>query len=80
MTSIALQVSEDFKGMINKLPWINWSEIAREEILEEEKRLKRLKEIDELLKNSELTDEDILAFSKKARSGRFKQLKAKGLL
>ncbi|MFA6073115.1 MAG: hypothetical protein WC758_03310 [Candidatus Woesearchaeota archaeon] len=32
MVSITLNVSEEFKTQINNLKWVNWSEIAREEI------------------------------------------------
>ena len=47
------------------------------------KRLKRQEELErlnKLLKNSELTDEDIIKLTKKARKGRFKELQKKGLV
>lgn len=31
MASITLSVSEELKSQLKKFPWINWSEIAREE-------------------------------------------------
>lgn len=40
MVSVTLRVSDSFKKMLDSLPWVNWSEIAREEIqqkLSEEK-------------------------------------------
>lgn len=33
MASITLPMSDEFKDKIRSLPWINWSEIAREEAL-----------------------------------------------
>ena len=36
MASITLSVSEKFKTEIRSFPWINWSEIAREESLKKE--------------------------------------------
>lgn len=58
MATVALKVSDNFKGTIEKLPWINWSELARQETLkklEEEHKLKRLKEI---VSKSKLTEKD----------------------
>lgn len=57
MVSVALKISDDFKSLIEKLPWINWSELAREESLERLRRGEAFKKFDELLKNSEMTDE-----------------------
>ncbi len=48
MVSVTLKISNDFKALIDKLQWVNWSEIAREEIqqkLEEEKALAKLKNL-----------------------------------
>ena len=80
MVSVALKISDEFTAMIDKLPWVNWSEVAREEFLDNIKMVKALHKLDELFKNSKLTDEDILSLSKEARKGRFKELKSKRLI
>jgi spore coat polysaccharide biosynthesis predicted glycosyltransferase SpsG len=33
MASLTLPVSEEFKSQLKKFLWVNWSEIAREEVL-----------------------------------------------
>lgn len=51
MASITLSVSEEFKDRIISFPWVNWSEISREE--------SRKKEIFErFIKTGTLTNED----------------------
>jgi len=60
MVSVALRISESTKSLFDKVPWVNWSELAREEVFEHNKRVALLDELDELCKNSTLTDEDCL--------------------
>ena len=60
MVSLALRISDDVKSLFDKLPWVNWSEITREEMLSQDERVSLLDELDELCKNSTLTDEDCL--------------------
>lgn len=51
MASITLSVSEEFKARIMSFPWVNWSEISREE--------SRKKEIfEEYMKSCKLSPED----------------------
>lgn len=64
MVSIALRISDEFKAMIDKLPWVNWSELAREEAIKQEKRAVLFKELEELTKDSTLTDKDCLRLGK----------------
>ena len=33
MASITLSVSDDFKNLLKRFSWVNWSEIAREEAM-----------------------------------------------
>ncbi len=33
MASLTLSVSDDFRNQLKKFPWVNWSEIAREETI-----------------------------------------------
>ena len=51
MTSITLSLSEEFKDQLKGLQWVNWSEIAREEVL---------KKIifEKYVKTGEVSDED----------------------
>ncbi len=33
MTSVTISVSEEFKDQLKQFSWVNWSEIAREEVM-----------------------------------------------
>ena len=57
MVSMTLAIPDDLKKEMEKLPEINWSEIARIAI---KKRLLLLKQIREFTKDSELTEEDAI--------------------
>lgn len=65
---------------MQKFSWINWSEVARGILLDRLKKQEELEKLKSLLENSGLTEEDIIDLSKKARKGRFKELKKKGLV
>jgi len=57
MASVTLTIAEDVKSELKKFSWINWSEVAREAFLKRLKRDEVFKRFDEILKNSEMTDE-----------------------
>lgn len=67
MASLTLSVTEEFKAEMRSVPWVNWSEIAREEAIKREERTKLFDELDELTKDSTITDEDCLEFAKRVK-------------
>jgi len=62
MVSVTLSVPEDLKKEMDRFPEIKWSAVARAAI---QKKIRLLDEMNELLADSELTEEDALAFGKK---------------
>jgi hypothetical protein len=80
MVSITISLDNKTKKEMEKFSWINWSEVARGILLDRIKKQEKLEKLKSLLENSELTEEDIMELSKKARKGRFKELKKKGLV
>lgn len=80
MVSITISLDEKSRKEMQKFSWINWSEVARNILLERLKKQEKLEKLKSLLENSELSEEDIIELSKKARKGRFKELKKKGLV
>ena len=60
MASVMATLDEPLKREIEHFSWVNWSEVAREAFLKKLKRDEAFKRFDEILKNSEMTDE--LAF------------------
>ncbi|MFH1014095.1 MAG: hypothetical protein V1769_06295 [Thermoplasmatota archaeon] len=61
MVSMTLSVPEELKKEMEQFPEINWSVVAREAI---KRKLSILQKMNKLLANSELTEEDALAFGR----------------
>lgn len=75
MVSIALKISEDFKSMIDKFPWINWSEIARDEAMKKIQLANDLEEFRRIVSKSKLTKKDALELGRKVNEGLYKRYK-----
>jgi len=80
MVSITISIDEKSRQEMQKFSWINWSEVARNILLDRLKKQEELEKLKSLLENSKLSEEDIIELSKKARKGRFKELRKKGLV
>ena len=78
MVSVSFTISEELKTKIDKFSWINWSDVARQEALEQEKRVELLNELEELTKDSKLTDEDCLRLGRLIKKGISKRLQKGG--
>lgn len=70
MANITLSIPEDIKKEMDKFPEINWSEIARNSI---KKRLMILRQMDNLLKKSELTEEDAIRLGREVNKAMAKK-------
>jgi len=80
MVSLTLKITNDFKALIDKLTWINWSELARDEVqkkLEEERSVETFKKI---IAKSRLTQEDADRLSENVKQSMHQRLKRKGLI
>ena len=64
MPSVTFSVPEKVKFEMKQLSWVNWSELARQEVLRQDERIKLFEELEELTKDSKLTDKDCLKFAK----------------
>lgn len=78
MASVTFAVDKDLKPRLERFPWVNWSELAREEFLSRMKNEKLLARFKELLKSSEMTDELALKLGEEAKAGIYKKIKSKG--
>lgn len=58
MVSITLHVSEELKNLLDSIPWVNWSEITREEITKKLTDEQRLKKIKKIIAQSQFTEKD----------------------
>ena len=63
--TLTLAVPKRLKKEMQEVKGVNWSEETRQFLEERVKRLKLLKKLDELTKNSTLTEEDAIAFGRK---------------
>lgn len=64
MPSVTFSVPEKVKFEMKQLSWVNWSELARQEVFIQDEKAELFKELEELTKNSKLTDKDCLRFAK----------------
>jgi hypothetical protein len=71
MTSLTLSVSKEMKKLMDEHPEINWSEVARQSIMQ---KLLLLEKMDKLLKNSKLTEKDTIEIGRKVNAGIAKKL------
>jgi hypothetical protein len=67
MANITISVPKELKAKMNKFPEINWSKLTRLLITQKIKRLELLKDLDEMLVDSKLTDEDCIQLGKKLK-------------
>jgi hypothetical protein len=51
MVSITVPLDKEFKDKMDEFPWVNWSEVGREELLKREI-------FDQYVKTGEVSDED----------------------
>jgi len=78
MPSVTLTLPKEVKSELKEFIWINWSEVARESFLEAVKRQEALQKLNELFKNSKLTDEDCLRLGEQVKEDLYKRLKKEG--
>ena len=67
MANITISIPQKLKEKMNKFPEINWSKLASILLSQKIKRLEILKELDEILADSKLTEEDCTELGKKLK-------------
>jgi len=77
MVSVTLKITDKFKAMMDKLSWINWSEIAREEALKKLEEEQALQKFREIISKSKLTEDDAEELAEKVKLSMHKRLKEK---
>ena len=77
MVSVSFIISDELKEKMDKSPWINWSEVAREEAINREKLHEGFEEFNRIVSKSKLTEEDAMQLAKEVNRGmhnRYKKL------
>ena len=72
MPAITLSVSSDLKEEMDKVKFVNWSEVAREAIRE---KISQLALLNSIVKKSKLTKEDALEIGRKVNASMHKRYK-----
>lgn len=71
MPNMTLAIPEDIHRIMKRYPEISWSHVAREAIAAYAKRLELL---DELTKDSKLTEEDTIELGRKVKQGMWRRI------
>jgi hypothetical protein len=71
MSSLTLSVTDQLRKRMEMFPEINWSEVARQSIAE---KLSLLERMNEMLKNSTLTEKDAIMLGRKVNKAIAKRL------
>lgn len=80
MASVTFSIPDKIKSDMKELPWVNWSEVAREKALEVLEKYKELEKALKLVSKSRFSEKDAEALSKKVKGAMHKRLKDKGLV
>ena len=75
MVSVSFTISDELKAKMEKFPWINWSEVSREESIEMEKLHEGFEEFNKIVSKSKLTEEDAMKLAREVNAGMYKKLK-----
>ena len=70
MTNLTLSIPDDLKVKMGRFPEINWSEVARQAIMEKTRVLERMQS---LLSHSKLTEEDTLKIGREIKRRMWKK-------
>jgi len=67
MANLTISIPKELKAKMDKFPEINWSRLTSLLLSQKIKRLELLKELDEMLADSKLTDEDCVDLGKRLK-------------
>ena len=67
MANITISVPKELKEKMNRFPEINWSRLTSILLSQKIKRLELLKELDEMLIDSKLTDDDCIDLGRRLK-------------
>ena len=75
MVSVSFTISDELKAKMEKFPWINWSEVSREEAIERDKINEDFEAFNKIVSKSKLTEEGAMELAKMVKSGMYQKLK-----
>jgi len=69
MVSVSFTIADELKAKMNKFPWINWSEVSREEAIKREMLHEDFWEFNRIVSKSKLTEEDAMRLAREVNRG-----------
>jgi len=75
MVSVSFTISDELRAKMEKFPWINWSEVSREEAIEREKMNEDFEAFNKIVSKSKLTEEGAMRLAKEVNAGMYRKLK-----
>ena len=75
MTNLTLSIPDDLKAKMSDFPEINWSEVARQAIIE---KTRVLEQMQQLLSRSTLTEQDALKIGQEIKRRMWKKTQRSG--
>jgi hypothetical protein len=75
MSTVTLTFPDDVKSELRRFSWVNWSELAREELLMQEKTRKDFERFKAIVSKSKLTEEDAIELGRKVSESLHKRYK-----
>ena len=63
MPTVTLTVPDNVKSELNRFSWVNWSEVAREALVKEDKLREAYEQFRKIVSKSKLTEEDVQELS-----------------
>ncbi len=79
MASITFAVEDDLKIDLEHFSWVNWSEVARLEIVKDLEKAAKLQKVLKIVSKSKFTEKDVDIFAVKAKEAMYAELKKQGL-
>ena len=73
MPNVTFAISKEAEKEIKELPWINWSEVAREEFELEAERSASLERALEIVSKSKFTEKDADEMGEKVKESMFRE-------
>jgi len=67
MPTATLTIPDNVKAEVQRFSWINWSEVAREEFIRQEKLLEARERVREIVSKSKFTEKDAEEMSEKVK-------------
>jgi len=77
MATVTITISDEVKGELKTFSWVNWSEIGRAAFLAKLKKIEAMERLSELMKNSEINDEEAWSLSEQLKKGVYRKLGAR---